>query len=538
MACPTVTLCDPDDPTIEVGVSNAGTAHATGKIVSSGDPYLGDLTKLVECPNPTQTAFNSLTVEQAAQDARLDALEADQIVQDTTVTTLTANTNTTFTQVAVDQATQDARLNALETTVASDMTFKGGYDAAANVPDLDTDPAALAAIEVGDTYKVTVAGVFYGETLNPGDAIIADQTNPTTLGDWLIIRDSAGTAAALADLQSQITSNDADIAVLQAADVALQSNIDTEAATRAADDATLQTNVNNEASNRAAGDAALAADIATNATNIASNDGDITALQAADAALQTSINNEAATRAADDAANAAAIAAETTNRTNADTTHTTDIAALQAENATQATQIANLQATVTGGVSLKGGYDPVANAPDLPGGTGTDNGDGNGTTITTGDLYKITADGTFFGQPVVDGDSITAIVDNPTTAADWIITRDNTGEATETTLGTTQYATDAEVIAGTATNRAITPAGLKNSGVLRGASTVIGNGTDTVYPWQHDLDSNAIVSVKIIDNTTGVITDASYVRDDSNNITVTLEDIAQTNQYDLTIGVL
>jgi len=51
------------------------------------------------------------------------------------------------------------------------LNYKGGYDADANNPDLDTSPSG---VKKGDTYTVTVAGTFFTEALQVGDMIIAE----------------------------------------------------------------------------------------------------------------------------------------------------------------------------------------------------------------------------------------------------------------------------------------------------------------------------------------------------------------------------
>ena len=63
------------------------------------------------------------------------------------------------------------------------VTFKGGYDAGANTPNLDSSPGA-GTINQGDFYYVTAAGNFYTEAVEVGDALIANVDNPASLSDW------------------------------------------------------------------------------------------------------------------------------------------------------------------------------------------------------------------------------------------------------------------------------------------------------------------------------------------------------------------
>jgi hypothetical protein len=73
---------------------------------------------------------------------------------------------------------------AIDTAVSSSLTYRGGYNASTNTPDLTTSPNSILT---GDTYAVTVAGDasgFWVPTLNIGDLVIANIDNPTTIADW------------------------------------------------------------------------------------------------------------------------------------------------------------------------------------------------------------------------------------------------------------------------------------------------------------------------------------------------------------------
>ena len=68
--------------------------------------------------------------------------------------------------------------------LSSEMTYKGGYNASTNTPDLDTSPSG---IKIGDMYTVTVAGIFYTQYLNVGDVLISETDNSSSLSDWTIV---------------------------------------------------------------------------------------------------------------------------------------------------------------------------------------------------------------------------------------------------------------------------------------------------------------------------------------------------------------
>lgn len=70
--------------------------------------------------------------------------------------------------------------------LAGGVTFKGGYDASTNTPDLDTTP--ISGIVTGDLYVVTADGLFFTEQVRAGDSLIAEVDDPTTLADWILVQ--------------------------------------------------------------------------------------------------------------------------------------------------------------------------------------------------------------------------------------------------------------------------------------------------------------------------------------------------------------
>jgi hypothetical protein len=107
---------------------------------------------------------------------------------------------------------------------------------------------------------------------------------------------------------------------------------------------------------------------------------------------------------------------------------------------------------VTSAVKFKGGYDAATNTPDL---------DSTPIATLTGDLYYVTAAGTFFTTAVEIGDVLISNIDNATTLADWTIVQANIGAATETVAGYIAIATQAETNTGTNDTKAVTPLKLK-----------------------------------------------------------------------------
>lgn len=70
--------------------------------------------------------------------------------------------------------------------VAGGMNFMGAYDAATDSPGLD-GVGIQVVNETGDAYVVTVAGMFFSESVQVGDLLIAKQAAADALGNWVIV---------------------------------------------------------------------------------------------------------------------------------------------------------------------------------------------------------------------------------------------------------------------------------------------------------------------------------------------------------------
>lgn len=98
---------------------------------------------------------------------------------------IVAGTNTTSTNQTWSAATINAKLQAAITQAQTGaLVYKGNYDPITNTPNLTTDTTILT----GYTYVVSVAGTFAGQSVEPGDMIIAKNNNPgTTAANWQIV---------------------------------------------------------------------------------------------------------------------------------------------------------------------------------------------------------------------------------------------------------------------------------------------------------------------------------------------------------------
>ena len=87
--------------------------------------------------------------------------------------------------------TDAASKDYVDNAVVGGLVYQGGYDAFQNSPDLTTSPNSILK---GWTYTVTVGGTFFGEVLEVGDVLIAEQDDPSSLTDWTTVQNNIGIA--------------------------------------------------------------------------------------------------------------------------------------------------------------------------------------------------------------------------------------------------------------------------------------------------------------------------------------------------------
>ncbi len=98
-------------------------------------------------------------------------------------------------------AAQDAATKAyVDAAVVGGLTYKGGYNAATNSPDLDT--GSNIAVTQGDTYTVTADGTFFTEQVRIGDFLIAEEdmaaSGGSAISKWTIVQSNIDLATAAA----------------------------------------------------------------------------------------------------------------------------------------------------------------------------------------------------------------------------------------------------------------------------------------------------------------------------------------------------
>lgn len=142
----------------------------------------------------------------------------------------------------------------------------------------------------------------------------------------------------------------------------------------------------------------------------------------------------------------------------------------------------------------RGNYDASVNTFPASGGSGTAG------AVAKGDIWRINVSGTLGAEAVQVGDSVRALQDAPgQTAANWAIMQNNDEQATTTLAGNTRYATNAEAIAKTVTNAALTPSNLTSYPQKFAVS--FGDATATTFTITHNFNTRDITWT-VWDNTT------------------------------------
>jgi len=92
-------------------------------------------------------------------------------------------------------STDAASKNYVDTQLAGSgvLIFQGGYNAATNTPDLDSNPSS--SIKKGWSYVVTADGSFFTEQVRAGDFLIANDDSPTALSDWTTVQSNIDLAS-------------------------------------------------------------------------------------------------------------------------------------------------------------------------------------------------------------------------------------------------------------------------------------------------------------------------------------------------------
>ena len=116
------------------------------------------------------------------------AAAADSIAfNDVDATTANTVVRTTFGTIPMDALTLVKTY--IDNSVAGGLIYQGGYNAATNSPNLDSNPSPNL-IKKGWAYTVTADGDFFAEQVRIGDLLIAEVDAPTVLGDWTTVQNN------------------------------------------------------------------------------------------------------------------------------------------------------------------------------------------------------------------------------------------------------------------------------------------------------------------------------------------------------------
>jgi hypothetical protein len=156
----------------------------------------------------------------------------------------------------------------------------------------------------------------------------------------------------------------------------------------------------------------------------------------------------------------------------------------------------------------------------------------------SGDYWYVSVAGTTGGVAFNVGDVIIAKINSASTssAADWIQLEVNRDQATETTLGLAEIATQSEVNAGTDDQRIVTPLKLKTylDAAVGGYAANVGNASATSFALTHNLGTRDVI-VAIYDNATYEEVMADVVATSTTVVTVSFAIAPSSNAYRVVI---
>lgn len=189
------------------GIETNATADQTGaeiKFAYESEPDTNPFTDTAEAKLAGIEIAADVT-DAANVDAAGAVMETDTsvatmsfVINDPTFATATA------TNLNSADATKQYIAQQIAAEVVSDTSYKGGYNAAVNTPDL----VAGTGIKKGDAYDVTVAGLLlHGLDLEVGDMLRANKITPTAAGDWVVLQGNLTAASIKTQYESNADTN-------------------------------------------------------------------------------------------------------------------------------------------------------------------------------------------------------------------------------------------------------------------------------------------------------------------------------------------
>lgn len=182
------------------GGTNVTTAlSGTTLTINSTDQFQGTLTGITEGPGITVTASSTsptVAIDYLGVDNYILEPNSQVIADADDIINFSDDTDNNVKKTALGDIPIAALTEVktyIDNSVAGGLIYQGGYNAATNTPDLDSNPSS--SIKKGWTYTVTADGLFFTEQVRVGDLIIAEIDSPTTLADWTTVQNNIDLAS-------------------------------------------------------------------------------------------------------------------------------------------------------------------------------------------------------------------------------------------------------------------------------------------------------------------------------------------------------
>jgi hypothetical protein len=174
----------------------AATTTIAGVLTGSDKTKLDGIEALADVTDATNVASSGAVMEADSTTALMQFV----IDEDTMVSNLA-------TKVPTQQSVKTYVDTSVAGAVASEVSYKGGYNAATNTPNLDATPITTT---IGDMYTVTVAGTFFTIAVEAGDVLIAEINSAAIESDWTIVNKNLDAASIKVLYESNANTNEFD----------------------------------------------------------------------------------------------------------------------------------------------------------------------------------------------------------------------------------------------------------------------------------------------------------------------------------------
>lgn len=198
------TLLNAKEPTITAGTSlQYWRGDKTWQTLNTS--VVPEGTNLYWTASRFDTAFSGKTTSNLTEGTNLyytDARARSASVADTItdgVINIAPSQNAVFDALALK-----ASITYVDTVVTSVYKFISDYNAITNTPNITTAPNSIKS---GNLYVVSVAGTFFGVSVEIGDQIIAKQDNPSLVSHWSIVQANLTAASIKIQYESNADTN-------------------------------------------------------------------------------------------------------------------------------------------------------------------------------------------------------------------------------------------------------------------------------------------------------------------------------------------